>query len=144
MTSPWLALAVVLALVAAWIGGYRWGAENTNTRWTAKIEKERADGEAAARTKEHMWQEVVNGTVKNYEDQKRGIERSLDAAVVELRRRPQRAAAVSGVARPDCAGGSGAELSGADAEFLAREAARADGIRAGLGACYAVIDGMRQ
>lgn len=30
------------------------------------------------------------------------------------------------------------------AEFLVGEAARADEIRAGLAACYAVIDGVRQ
>lgn len=141
MINHWLILGAVLAGL---VGSYQWGAHNTDARWSARINKDRADASEAARTKERMWQEVVNGTVRNYEDQKRGIERNLDAAVGELRRRPQRAAAVPGVARPDCAGGSGAELSGADAEFLAREAARADGIRAGLVACHAVIDGVRQ
>jgi hypothetical protein len=41
----------------------------------------------------------------------------------------------------ECEGASGRELSREDAEFLAREAARADAIRAGLEACYAAIDG---
>jgi len=56
-------------------------------------------------------------------------------------------AALSTLLRAACAGAggaTGAELSGADAGFLVREAARGDELRAGLDACYAVIDGVRQ
>lgn len=58
----------------------------------------------------------------------------LDAALVSLRERPLRSANVPGAACT-CAPATGAQLSREDAEFLAREAARADAAIANLIAC---------
>ena len=57
-----------------------------------------------------------------------------------LRQRPERLPASDAQA---CAGAGGAELSGPDAAFLVREAARADQIRAGLEACYKQYDAIK-
>jgi hypothetical protein len=139
--NPYMILAVVIAFV---VNGFYWhanGVNGENTRWKAKVEQQRADAEKEARTKEQMWQGVVNGTVKNYEIQVAGVRRNLDAALDSLRSRPGRSSGdVSGTPGPACPCGTGATLCREDGEFLAREAARADSIRAGLEACYSVID----
>lgn len=142
--NPMLILAVVLAFIA---NGFYWHANGSNaadTRWKAKVEQQRADAEAAARTKESMWQGVVNGTVKNYEVKVAGIQRNLDTALDSLRSRPSRPVGdVPGPTGPASTCGTGAGLCKQDAEFLVREAARADKHREALDACYKVIDGTK-
>ena len=141
--NPYLILALVIAFV---LNGFYWNAHGSNSadvRWTAKIEKERADAATSARATEQRWQGVVNETSKAYLariDQQR---RNLDLALDGLRARPERPAADAKPAPADCPCGTGAGLCRPDAEFLAREAARANDIRAGLDACYQVIDGTR-
>ena len=67
------------------------------------------------------------------------INNQLVDAISELRKRPSRAqSAVNG----SC--GTGATLSAEDAEFLTREAARADIIRSSLSACYQQYDALTQ
>lgn len=144
MPSPMLILAVVVAFV---LNGFYWnarGANAENTRWTAKITAERLAATEAARTKEQMWQGVVNETAKNYEAQVASVRRNLGIALDSLRRRPERAGNLPDHPRADCSGATGTELSRPDAEFLAGEAARADGIRAGLEACYAYADALKR
>lgn len=141
--NPWVILAVAVAFVG---NGFYWhinGGRAADIRWTARLEKERADAQAAARAKEHQLQEVYDATTKRQAARLAGVQRTLDAALDSLRDRPERPAGMPEGARSGCAGGSGAELSRADAEFLAREAARADGLRAGVEACYAALDAGR-
>jgi len=143
MPSPMLILAVVLAFIA---NGFYWhanGVNSENTRWKAKTFQEIAQASEAARKQESMWQGVVNETAKNYQGRVDGIRRGLDADLERLRQRPERASGVSAAPRAGCAGGTGAELSGADAEFLSREAARADQLRAGVEACYEFVDAVK-
>jgi hypothetical protein len=138
--NPMLILAVVLAFIA---NGFYWNAKGSNaadTRWTAKIEKERADSFKAAREIERNLQEKYDAVAKKQAARLADTRRNLDIALDGLRDRPERPAGMPEGARTGCAGGTGAELSRPDGEFLAREAARADGIRAGLEACYSVID----
>lgn len=149
--KPWLILAAVLALAGSFAGGAWKGERAADLRWQAKVAKERAAAEKEraaaielARIKETQWQEKVDDTVRKHEKSMAAVRRNLDLALDGLRDRPNRAPGVSETPRAACAGGTGAELSGPDAGFLAREAARADGIRAGLEACYAVIDGVRR
>lgn len=140
MPSPMLMLAVVIAFV---LNGFYWHAHGSNaadTRWTARMEKERADAIAAARIKEKHLQEAYDAATKKQAARLVGVQRTLDTALDSLRDRPERPAGVPDTARADCAGGNGAELSGEDARFLSREAARADGLRAGLEACYTAVD----
>jgi small-conductance mechanosensitive channel len=68
----------------------------------------------------------------------RAITGRLNATVEQLRQRPERVPVT-----PACEGATGAELSRPDAEFLAREAARADRLRQALAACYQLYDGVR-
>ena len=146
--NPWLILVAVLAIIGAFFYGEHKGARDENVRWKAKTYHELAESSEAARKQETMWQGVVNDTVKNYQGNVAGIRRNLDLALDGLRERPSRApSGTSEDARAACAsvgGATGAELSRPDAEFLVREAARGDEIRAGLGACYEVIDAVRK
>lgn len=142
--NPYLILAVVLAFVA---NGFYWNAKGSNSadaRWTAKITAERLQATEAAREKETMWQGVVNETAKNYQVKLAGVRRNLDTALDGLRDRPDRPGNLSANPRTDCKGASGAELSRQDAEFLVREATRADEIRTGLESCYAYADTLRR
>ncbi|RYF30744.1 MAG: hypothetical protein EOO23_04445 [Comamonadaceae bacterium] len=66
------------------------------------------------------------------------INRRLADALERLRNRPDRLP-IDPVA---CKGATGAELSGPDAGFLEREAARADSLRAALSACYKQYDSL--
>lgn len=141
--SPMLILAVVVAFV---LNGFFWfakGSNSENTRWTAKITAERLAATEAARAKETQWQGVVNETSKQYQARIAGIRGNLDIALDSLRQRPERPRDLPDHPRPDCAGASGAELSGPDARFLASEAARADETRAGLDACYRYADALK-
>jgi hypothetical protein len=68
----------------------------------------------------------------------RAISNRLKSTVEQLRQRPERLPTP-----PACEGTTGAELSRPDAEFLAREAARADRLRQALASCYQFYDGVR-
>ena len=141
MPSPILILAAVLFLAVT--NAWTW-ARATNiadTRWTAKIQTERAKAEADARATEQRHQEAANVIARRYSTEVATVRRNLDLALDSLRNRPDRpATGMPEAARADCEGGTGAELFRADAEFLAREAARADEQRAGLDACYRHVD----
>ena len=141
--NPMMILAVVLAFVA---NGFYWHANGSNsadTRWTAKITTERLQATEAARTKETAWQGAINEATKKHHIRMAGIQRNLDVALNGLRDRPERRVDLPDHSRTDCKGGTGAELSRPDAEFLSREAARADILRAGLEACYRYADALR-
>jgi hypothetical protein len=134
---------VVLAFVA---NGFFWnakGANSADTRWTAKINQERAEATQAARETEKRWQGVVDETSKQYLARIVDQRRSLSVALNGLRDRSERPAADAKPAQADCPCGTGIGLCRPDAEFLVRESARADEIRAGLIACYEVIDGVK-
>lgn len=143
MPNPWIILGVVLALAGSFIAGDLHGHKTERTAWEARIEKERADAAEAARKIEHDQQEAVNATLRKQNETLGRVNAGLRADLDGLRNRPERPADVSEGARPACQGATGAELSRTDAEFLVREAARADEQRAGLVACYEVIDRTR-
>lgn len=141
--NPMLMLAVVIAFV---LNGFYWNAHGVNaenTRWKAKTFQEIAAASEAARKQESMWQGVVNETAKNYQGKVDGIRRNLDIALDSLRSRPERADPASGAAGSAASCGTGASLCREDGQFLARESARADEIRAGLEACYRYIDAVK-
>lgn len=69
------------------------------------------------------------------------VVRQLADALERLRKRPDR---VPAAATPACEGSTGAQLSGPDAAFLVREAARADRLRSELTACYEWVDAVGQ
>ena len=140
LPSPMLILAVVLAFV---VNGFYWNAHGSNaadTRWKAKIEQQRADAEAKAREQEKTWQEAANAIVKNQDAKLAATRRNLDAALNGLRDRPDRTASDTKPTGTACTCSTGAGLCKQDAEFLVREASRADSIRVGLEACYDYAD----
>lgn len=78
---------------------------------------------------------------RNKKDEEiRSISKRLADALVGLRDRPSR---IESTITPIGKGATGAQLSREDAEFLTREAARADEIVADRNACYAVYESAR-
>jgi len=141
MFNPWALLTLIIAFV---LNGFYWNAHGSNaehTRMVAKLESERAQALQKARDIETQWQEEVNEVTTKQAEKLAEVQHHLDVAIISLRDRPKRSATLPDTPRVECAGASGRELSREDAEFLAREAARADTIRAGLEACYAAYDG---
>lgn len=141
MFNPWALLTLIIAFV---LNGFYWNAHGSNAehaRMVAKLESERAQALQKARDTETQWQEEVNEVTTKQAEKLAEVQHHLDVAIISLRDRPKRSATLPDTPRVECAGASGRELSREDAEFLAREAARADTIRAGLEACYAAFDG---
>jgi len=138
--NPWLILAAVAALALSNAWTWTRAIAAADTRWTARLQTERAEAEAAARATEHRTQEAADAIAKQHTQQVAAIRRTLDIALDSLRHRPERPAAMPDTTRSGCEGATGAELSRPDAEFLSREAARADDQRAGLAACYDHVD----
>ena len=93
--------------------------------------------ETAALEREHQ---AATDKIRTQKDaQINSINAQLVDAISELRKRPSRAQSAD---NGSC--GTGTTLSAEDAEFLIREAARADKIRAGLNACYKQYDALTQ
>lgn len=139
----YLILAVVIAFVLSTAYAFVRGDDYRDGKWKAKVNAEQLKATQEARTKEQMWQGVVNETAKNYQAKLAGVRRALGDDLERLRSRAERPAAVPDHPRTDCQGATGAELSRGDAEFLSREAARADEQRAGLAACYEYADALK-
>ena len=101
-------------------------------RLDSTYQQERADALLQAKVKQDQLQKQSEQTERAKNEQIRAVNNRLANALGELRNRPSR--------MPDtpqnCKGASGSELSKQDAEFLIREAARADQLRAALNACY--------
>lgn len=94
---------------------------------------------AETATKEKTYQAAADKIEKEKNAQIASINNQLVDAISELRKRPNRAQSAG---NGSC--GTGATLSAEDAEFLIREAARADIIRSGLSACYQQYDSINK
>lgn len=141
--NPYLILAVVVAFV---LNGFYWhanGANGADDRWKVKITAENLKATQEARAKEQAWQGAVDESAKKYEAKLAGVRRNLATALDGLRDRPDRPAAGSQATGAGPACGTGAGLCKQDSEFLVREAARANEIRAGLEACYTYVDAVK-
>lgn len=147
---PWRLLIYAGILAGLFATGYHRGAATVKSAWAAADAAEaaqaatmRASATQAVREHEQQSQRIYDAITTNLTAEQDSIRARLSADLERLRNRPARvvrADAVPGAAKAGCAGASGRELSGGDAEFLSRLAARADEIRAGLIACYAAID----
>ena len=93
--------------------------------------------QAATQALQEQHQAAADQIRKDKDAQITSINAQLVDAISELRKRPSRTQASS-----NGQGGTGAALSAEDAEFLTREAARADIIRTGLSACYQQYDSL--
>jgi hypothetical protein len=85
-----------------------------------------------ARETERLVQRSLTRITDAKDKELRAVGDRLADALERLRNRPAR---LPEAARAACEGATGAQLSGPDSDFLAREAARADRLRAELGAC---------
>lgn len=129
-----LAAIVVAGLLVAL--GFRLGIKTKQAEWDAVTVKAQQE---AAQIQERHNAEVAKLN-QAHADKVRSVNRRLADALERLRNRPER---MPESARSACEGGTGAELSGQDAGFLEREAARADQLRADLEACYGWIETVR-
>lgn len=138
--------ALVAVIAGAGVVGWTWRgaiADRDIATIESGIAKQREQAANEARATERKQQENVNEVLREQNSALAGVADKLRLELDRLRNRPERPTVVSESSRPACQGSTGAELSRPDAEFLAREAARADEIRAGLAACYRVIDGLQ-
>ena len=94
--------------------------------------------EKVIRNKEHQYQLDADKIRKEKDAQIRNINAQLVDAVSELRKRPGRTTEAT-----NGQGCNGARLYAEDAEFLVREAARADEIRVSLQTCYKQYDALK-
>ena len=99
---------------------------------------QQASQEKVIREKEHQYQTDADKIRKEKDAQINAINSQLVDAISELRSRPSRSAKTS-----DGQSCNGASLYAEDAEFLVREAARADQIRVALQACYNQYDAIK-
>jgi hypothetical protein len=155
--NPWLILGFVLAVAAAGgaglYKGHDLGMAEVQQKWDrerAAQEAEHAAAQAAAREKEQALQANADQLRKEKDREIRDLSARTAALTNSLRDRAARptaeAGAVSSTAGAGCAPASctGAGLSREDAEFLAREAARADELRASLKQCIAQYQAIKQ
>ena len=122
-------LMIGLAVIA--MAGVGYGRYEHNA-----FEEYKAEEIKNAREKEHQLQDATDQIRKDKDAQIDAINNQLANALIELRNRPSRANKVSSNGQS----GTGATLFAEDAEFLIREASRADQIRTALDACYKQYD----
>jgi hypothetical protein len=101
-------------------------------------EYQQSKAEKTIRDKEHQYQSDADSIRIKKDAQIKVINTQLVDAISSLRSRSS--SATKTVNGQDC---NGATLSSPDAEFLIREAARADEIRVGLEACYKQYDSIK-
>ena len=94
--------------------------------------------EKAVRSKEHQYQADADKIRTEKDAQIQAINDQLVNAISELRKRPSRTEQTSN--GQNC---NGTGLYAEDAEFLIREASRADTIKVGLEACYKQYDSLK-
>ena len=129
MTYVKLGICTVLLLGAGYCG---YALES------ARFDRYKANQVIQTQKAQEEHQQAADAIRKDKDAQIASINNQLLDAISELRKRPNRAQASS-----NGQGGTGAALSAEDAEFLEREAARADIIRAGLDACYRQYDALK-
>lgn len=139
---PYIAVALVAFGGGWYFNGLRW--ENVVLEMKETQSKLLASANAAARTREQGLQAAADKLRETKDAEIRTVNARLAATLAELRSRPSRpapdATGQGSEAQPPASGGTGAQLYREDAEFLAREAARADEIRAALQQCTALYD----
>ena len=130
--------ALLVAFTSGWvINGWRWN--NAALKLAAAQIQARVDAEQKSHNQELALQAAADAARSTQDAEITIIRSQLDAALVSLRERPLRGAIVSS-SPGACPPATGAQLSREDAEFLAREAARADAVVTDLMACRDVYE----
>lgn len=155
--NPWVILGVAVAVATAGgVGLYKGrdlGMAEVQQLWDKEKTEQYAAYAAAqdaAREKEQALQASADLLRKEKDREIRDLNARATALTASLRQRPDRPAPQAnpvpntpgtGSPVPVC---TGAELPREDAEFLAREAARADELRASLRQCLSQYEALRQ
>jgi hypothetical protein len=132
---------MLVAFAMGWtVNGWRWSSKAQEL--AASYTKASVEAEKKSRLQERSIQAAAD-TERSRKDAEITIVRGqLDTALIELRRRPPRGANLPS-ASGTCPAATGAQLSREDAEFLARESARANEMKAALLACYGTYNAAR-
>lgn len=124
------------------------GAAVAETKATLQGEynKKLLEASELAREREQVMVSSADKIRKEKDAKIASLNTRLGSAIGSLSERPQRPPSTSQSAPASCprAGATGAELSREDAEFLVREAARADSLRLSLSQCYKQYDAIRK
>jgi hypothetical protein len=133
-------IGIVLAFAVGWtINGWRLNAN------IASLKASYAEGIATyqleARNREKALVEAANNIRRQKDEQISRINSELWVTLDGLHSRPSRSSMSSDTAT--CSGATGAELSREDAEFLARESARADKAVASLNMCISQYNSLK-
>ena len=120
----------MIGLAVLAIGGISYGKYESY-----KLDAYKVAQAKAVHDKEIQSQEDADKIRKTKDAQIANINSQLADALISLRNRPNRSQNAS-----NGQNGTGTALSAEDAEFLIREASRADQIRTGLEACYKQYD----
>jgi hypothetical protein len=136
-----IAAVLLVVFAAGWVtNGWRWDAKMQ--AFLSAQAKAVAEAKDRTRAQEQSIQTAANN-IRNAKDAEIKIIRDqLDTALIELRKRPSRSSNVSGYART-ATSATGAELYREDAEFLTREAARAQATLADYISCYNTYNEVR-
>lgn len=124
---------IMIALSVVAIGGVGYGKYEAY-----KLDAYKVAQAKAVHDKEVKSQEDADRIRKEKDAQINSINSQLADALVQLRNRPSRSQSAS-----NGQNGTGASLFAEDAEFLIREATRADQIRVALDACYKQYDSIK-
>ena len=108
------------------------------TGFIGGCQHEQSAQEKTVRTKEHQYQADADKIRTDKDAQIKVINSQLVDAISQLRSRTSRTAETT-----NGKGCNGASLYAEDAEFLVREASRADEIKVGLEACYKQYDAIK-
>lgn len=129
----WLLRLLAVTAVLAFCGYrvYALGEAHTQAKWDAA----NAQAQVLANAETARRQAVADQLRTAHEKEVTAISARLADALSQLRKRPERRDMPETPAAA-CTGATGTDLSNRDAEFLSREAARADGLRAALEQCY--------
>lgn len=147
--NPWFLVGALVAVCAAFSGGYWRGNEAgqafVQQQWDqekAKQMAEYAENQRIAREKEQAMQLAADNIRKEKDNEIRNLNARATALSNSLRDRPSRSTAETSSVPSTASNGStatgctGKELYRPDGEFLAREAARGDELRILLKQCY--------
>lgn len=118
----------------------------TKATMSAEYTKKLLEASELAREREQVMMASAEKLRKDKDAQIASLNGRLGSALDGLRQRPQRtpASPEGSPAACSCAGATGSQLSREDAEFLVREAARADSLRTALDQCYRQYDEVRK
>lgn len=145
--NPWMIVGFVVALGVATMTGYMKGdsagRSYVQQQWDKQVAQQQAEyaaAQEAARKKEQAMQVSADQLRQEKDREIRNLNARAAALTSIVQQRPDRPAKSSELSAAPSTGSplascTGAELSRPDAEFLAREAARADELRAALRQC---------